>query len=218
MEPDMRIFTFAAGVVVWALVGCGSPSAGEKTLQPAGLASAETGRSSAVEKVTAPQTSSLPNLTSDGWGPIQVGMSRAELEAVAGALPPLGDPRDRDDCEIVHPAGVPTGLSVMLWSGRVASVWVETDAIRTADGLGAGATAKEIRARYGARVTQRGHEYIESPAEYLDIVTTRVGDAGDGGIDGYAEVRGISFHIGEDGLAYQVAGGDGSIRSVEGCA
>ena len=171
-----------------------------------------------MERVAEPQSSSMPNLTSDGWGPIQVGMSRDELEAVAGALPPLGDPRGRDDCEIVHPSGAPTGLEVMLWSGRVASVWVGTDAIRTAEGLGVGATAEEIRARYGARVTQRGHEYSEHPAEYLDIVTTRVAHADDGGFDAYADVRGVSFHIGEDGRAYLVAGGDGSIQSVEGCA
>lgn len=156
-------------------------------------------------------------LTSEGWGPIRVGMTRQQLMTKIGPIPGYNEGGAVESCALSHPDEAPEGLHVMFWDDVVSSVWISDPRVLTAEGLGSGATASQVRETYGDRVSRRDHEYEQTPGEYLDIWTI-ASPPHDASPQQYQAARGISFHVGEDGKAYLIAGGDGSIRSVEGCA
>ena len=156
-------------------------------------------------------------LTAQGFGPLRIGMTRAEVETALGAdsnPDSVGGP-DPASCDTFHPARAPTGLTVMVEQGVLTSIWLNNGlTIRTDRGFGVGDTATAIKAAYGPTATASPHKYADAPAEY--ITTWSVGGAA-----GYVQnpaARGISYHIGTDGRAERVAAGGPSIQYVEGCA
>ncbi len=155
-------------------------------------------------------------LTAQGFGPLRIGMTRAEVETALGAdsnPEAVGGP-DPESCDIFHPARAPQGMMVMVEDGVLTSIWLNRGStLKTDRGFGVGDAATAIKAAYGPTATASPHKYSDAPAEY--ITTWRVGGAA-----GYVQnpaARGISYHIGTDGRAEQVAAGGPSIQYVEGC-
>lgn len=190
--------------VVLALAACGAPDPGPAPATPA--------------EPAAPSTPVDANaVTARGWGPLRIGMSRAEVEAALGsdANPDAVGGPDPASCDMFHPARAPDGLMVMVENGVLTSLWLSRDAtLKTDRGFGVGDQAAAIKTAYGAAATASPHKYSEPPAEYITAW------ASGGGAD-YVEnpaARGISYHIGNDGRVQHVAAGGPSIQYVEGCA
>ncbi|MDQ3124864.1 MAG: hypothetical protein M3Q74_04590, partial [Pseudomonadota bacterium] len=155
-------------------------------------------------------------LTAQGFGPLRIGMTRAEVETALGAdsnPEAVGGP-DPASCDIFHPARAPQGMMVMVEDGVLTSIWLQRGStLKTDRGFGVGDTATAIKAAYGPLAHVSPHKYAEAPAEY--ITTWAVGGAA-----GYVQnpaARGIAYHIGSQGTAEHVAAGGPSIQYVEGC-
>jgi len=188
---------------VLALAACGAPDP-EPTPAPA-----------PAPPPAAPPAADV--LTAQGYGPLRIGMTRAEVEAALGADSnpgAVGGP-DPASCDTFHPARAPTGLTVMVEQGVLTSIWLQRGStLKTDRGFGVGDTAVAIKAAYGPTATASPHKYSAPPAEY--ITTWSVG-----GAPGYVQnpaARGIAYHIGTEGTAEHVAAGGPSIQYVEGCA
>lgn len=156
-------------------------------------------------------------LTAQGFGPLRIGMTRAEVETALGpdSNPGAVGGPDPASCDTFHPERAPAGLTVMVEQGVLTSIWLDRGAtIKTDRGFGVGDAASAIKAAYGPTATVTPHKYAAPPAEY--ITTWSVGGAA-----GYVQnpsARGIAYHIGTDGRAEHVAAGGPSIQYVEGCA
>lgn len=155
-------------------------------------------------------------LTAQGFGPLRIGMTRAEVETALGSdsnPEAVGGP-DPESCDIFHPARAPQGMMVMIEDGVLTSIWLNEGAtLKTDRGFGVGDAATAIKAAYGPTATVSPHKYADAPAEYITSWSV-------GGAPGYVQnpsARGVSYHIGTDGRAEQVAAGGSSIQYVEGC-
>ena len=167
----------------------------------------------------APVADAVP-LTAEGWGPLRIGMTEAEVVA---ALGPDNDPEavggpEPESCDQWTPARAPADMLVMIEEGRLTSIWLIDDArVRTDRGLGLGATAGQVRQTYGGAVRARPHMYQGDGAEYLTIWSH-------GGATGQEEwvesqdARGIRYETNEQGVVTTIGVGGPSIQYVEGCA
>ncbi|WP_420469614.1 hypothetical protein [Brevundimonas sp. FT23042] len=152
-------------------------------------------------------------LTANGFGPLRIGMSTAEIEAALGpdSNPGAVGGPDPDSCDMFHPTRAPDGLMVMTNNGVLASVWLTRDATTPTDrGFRIGDEAAAVKAAYGAAAVVVPHKYEAAPAEYITVWATadHTGPA----------ARGIKYEIGGDGRVRAIAGGGPSIEYVEGCA
>jgi hypothetical protein len=186
---------------VLALAACGAPEPAE----PAPAAPAP------APETPPPVAGDV--LTAQGFGPLRIGMTTAEIEA---ALGPDSDPGavgggDPASCDMFRPDRAPEGLLVMTNDGRLASVWLTRNAtVPTDRGFRIGDEAAAVKAAYGASAVVTPHKYQGAPAEYVTVWATgdRTGP----------NARGIKYEIGEDGKVSSIAGGGPSIENVEGCS
>ncbi|MDO1558535.1 hypothetical protein Q0812_03725 [Brevundimonas sp. 2R-24] len=151
-------------------------------------------------------------LTAEGWGPLRIGMTRAEVEQALGGDddPAVGGP-EPEVCDQFRPARAPEGLQVMIENGRLARIsLIREAALKTVDGYGLGATASELKAGLGARAVVTPHKYSQAPAEYVDVWYSqeRSGD----------DIRLIRYEIGPDGRVSMIHAGGPAAMYVEGCA
>lgn len=157
--------------------------------------------------------SAADKLTSAGYGPLRIGMTRTEVEA---ALGPDSDPGavggpEPEVCDMFRPARAPEGLLVMIQDGVLTSVWLSRNTtVETDRALNIGDPAAEVKRVYGAAAEVMPHKYQAAPAEYVTVwsTTDHTGPA----------ARGLKYEIGADGTVHSIAGGGPSIQYVEGCA
>ncbi|HEY0101881.1 MAG TPA: hypothetical protein VGB60_00245 [Brevundimonas sp.] len=188
---------------VLALAACGAPDPEPKAPEPPAAAVAPAAVSD--------------GLTAEGWGPLRIGMSRAEIETALGAdaNPEAVGGGDPESCDMFRPARAPAGLMVMVERGVLTSIWLDRGATLTTDrGFGVGDEAAAVKAAYGASAQVSPHKYSPAPAEYVTVWS----EAGGPGYVQDATARGISYHVGTDGRIEHVAAGGPSIQYVEGCA
>jgi hypothetical protein len=168
---------------------------------------------------TPPAPAADPNaITSQGWGPLKIGMTLAEVTAAAGAdsNPGAVGGADPEACDQFRPANVPEGVLVMMEQGRLTRIsLVEMSDIKTDKGLGIGDTAAAVKTAYGAAATATGHKYQDAPAEYITVW--------DGGprTEPYVEdeaARGLVYEIDGTGNVGAIHAGGPSIQYVEGCS
>ena len=158
-------------------------------------------------------------LTPEGFAPLRIGMTRAEVvKALGEASDPdaVGGP-DPQSCDEFRPARAPEGMLVMIEDGRLTRISLgEGSAVKTDRGLGVGDTAAAVRAAYGGALQAGPHKYEAAPAEYLTVW------AKDPPKDERSEVpasaRGIVYEVGGKGVVQAVSAGGPSISYVEGCA
>ena len=163
----------------------------------------------------APQgpVSTVNNLTASGYGPLRIGMTRAEIVAAMGedANPDAVGGPDPASCDMFRPAGAPEGLLVMVEDGVLTSIHLgRNTAVRTDRGLAIDDTAMAVKQAYGTAAEVSPHKYVDAPAEYITVWTTADHDG--------ASARGLRYEIGDDGRVQGIAVGGPSIQYVEGCA
>jgi hypothetical protein len=152
-------------------------------------------------------------LTADGYGPLRIGMTRAEIVTALGedANPDAVGGPDPQACDMFRPARAPEGLLVMVEDGVLTSVHLgRNTTVETDRGLAIGDTAAEVKRIYGSAAGVTPHKYVDAPAEYITVWTTADHDG--------PAARGLRYEIGADGRVQGIAVGGPSIQYVEGCA
>ena len=88
---------------------------------------------------------SAPHLTPDGWGPVKIGMTQAEVaKALRADLE--GEPIEDENVCVEKITARHPGMWFMFLEGRLARISVgEKSKVRTPRGVGLGATAAEVR-------------------------------------------------------------------------
>lgn len=148
-------------------------------------------------------------ITPDGWGPLRIGMSRAEVVAAAGedANPDAVGGPDPERCDEFRPRDAPAGVLVMIEQGVLTRITVSRNRdIATPAGFRVGDAGAAVAAEYGARATIEPHQYVAAPARYITVWQS-----------GSAERRGIRYETGADDTIIHLRAGGPSIEYVEGC-
>lgn len=157
-------------------------------------------------------------ITAEGWGPLRVGMTRAEVTAAVGATSTPGavGGADPQACDLFHPARAPQGLLVMIQQDVLTSIALRNNTtLKTDRGFGVGDTSAAIKAAYGASATSEPHKYVEG-AEYITIWS--VGAPSSRGWVEDANARGVRYETNAEGVVTAVHAGGPSIQYVEGCS
>ena len=202
----MTRFIALGSAAVLALAACGAPPT-----KPAD-APAEPTAPAAPTTPGAP-VSAADKLTSNGFGPLRIGMTTAEVVAALGpdANPEAVGGPDPASCDMFRPERAPEGLLVMVQDGVLTSVWLSRNmTIETDRALNVGDPAAEVKRVYGAAAEVMAHKYQEAPAEYITVWSTADHQS--------PAARGLKYEIGMDGRVQTIAAGGPSITYVEGCA
>jgi len=147
-----------------------------------------------------------PNLTPDGWGPVKIGMSRAQVEAALGAKLEGEALDDEYSCIDMKPVGEDQGIWFMFEEYKLSRISIGSPSqVKTPRGIGIGSSADEVRKAYGARLQIEPHYYEGLPSEYLTYWTV-------------PEKRGVRFETDSKRQVQSIHAGGPSIQYVEGCA
>jgi hypothetical protein len=200
-----------------ALAACSGGEPGEANAVTA-EASAIAGNTASTPRAPASDSSGLAPLTADGWGPLKIGMTLAEITQAMGpdSNPEAVGGPDPESCDQFRPERAPEGMLVMVENKRLTRISLIRDStVKTGQGLGLGATPAQVRAAYGPALRSGPHKYVESPAEYL-VAWTNAGGPIDGTVP--PDSRGINYEVDGTGKVNAIHAGGPSILYVEGCA
>lgn len=169
-----------------------------------------------TETAAAPAAAATDALTAEGWGPLKIGMSRAEVVAAVGDK---RDPNAADipgECSEFQPKNAPDGLWVMIESDKLTRITLgDLSTLKTDKGLGLGDTPDAIKAAYGPDAKATPHKYQDKPAEYITVWS------GGPRAEPYVQddaASGIVYEIDGTGKTGAIHAGGPSIQYVEGCA
>ena len=146
-------------------------------------------------------------LTPAGWGPVRIGMTRAQTEK-ALKIELEGEAFDNEgSCiELYSSDQRLAGLYFMFLDGKLGRISAGDKAIiKTPRGVGAGSTADEVRAAYGEKLKAEPHHYLDLPAEYLTYWLK-------------PNASGVRFETDAQRMVETIHAGNGSIQYIEGCA
>jgi hypothetical protein len=213
MKPNFLILPFL-------LAACSPTEAPPEQNNQAEPAIAEEGaRAEAPAPAPAQSPTAAPALTAERFGPLRIGMTRAEVVAALGedANPDAVGGPDPASCDEFFPARAPEGMLVMIESGRLTRIALSRDSrVATDRGLTLGATPAAVRAAYGSALRASPHKYEPAPAQYL---TAWAKDPPkDEASQAPATARGIVYEVGAKGTVQAIIAGGPSILYVEGCA
>src|SRR5271165_3683644 len=135
----------------------------------------------------------------DGVGPVKIGMSLLQLNAV---LKRKSEPEDDGACFYVESCRHPH-LKFMIIDGRLARIDVEEPGASTSTGIRVGDSASRVKHVYGSRVKIMAHQYIDS-GHYLTIRSS-------------SGKYGIRFETDQGKVIMFYAGAYQAIQYVEGC-
>lgn len=194
-------------LVALAFAACSPPA--EEAATPAATETPDVATSPAPAAETA--------LTSEGWGPLTIGMTKADVIAA------VGDTRSPDaagipgsDCLEFKPLQAPDDFWVMIEGDKLTRITVgDMSGVKDAKGLGLGDTAAKVKEIYGASAIASPHKYQDAPAEYITF--WEGGPPADPYVKDEA-ARGIVYEIDGTGKVGAIHAGGPSIQYVEGCA
>lgn len=210
--------TFGLLGLAFAFGGCGglesaAPVGENVQANGAGAAAAPAASTPLAE----PKPAAADVLTPEGFGPLRIGMSRAEVVQAMGedSNPEAVGGPDPESCDEFRPARAPKGMLVMIEKGRLTRISLGQGATtRTDRGIGIGATADAVRAAYGPGTTiTQPHKYAPPPGEYI---TYWAGGPRKGYVQDPA-ARGIVHSIEQTRRVGQIHAGGPSVQYVEGC-
>ena len=202
----IRLATAAAAASLLVLAACNAPES----------------ETPAAEAPAAPATPAADAnaLTAAGFGPLRIGMTKAEVEA---ALGPDSDPAavggaEPEVCDQWRPERAPDGLLVMIQDGVLTRISVAAPStLKTDRGFGVGDSAAAIKAAYGDQAVSEPHKYSPAPAEDIFIWTSG-GPATPGAWVQDPAARGVRYEINGEGRVGLIHVGGPAIQLVEGCA
>jgi hypothetical protein len=206
--------------IAFVLAGCaGAPEQSDTTRAAGDTAAvvedsssprADTNTAARRDSATFP---SATTLTAEGWGPLRIGMTRAQVVAAAGpdANPSAVGGPDPESCDQFRPRSAPQGLLVMIERDTLTRISMSrSSAIRTDAGFAVGDSAGVVLRHYGARAAVTPHKYQSAPAKYLTVWAR--------GRPPASSARGIVYEIGGDDRVMHIHAGGPSIQYVEGCS
>ena len=146
-------------------------------------------------------------LTPAGWGPVRIGMTRAQAEkALQTQLEGEGFDNEGSCIELYSSDQKLTGLYFMFLDGKLSRISANgSSTVQTPRGIHVGTTADEVRAAYGEKLKAEPHHYLDLPAEYLTYWLT-------------PEKSGVRFETDAQRKVETIHAGNDSIQLVEGCA
>lgn len=160
-----------------------------------------------ISGTTAPTESPAWKLTPTGWGPVRIGMTRAQAEKTL-KVPLEGDAFDNQgSCiELYSSNEQLTGLYFMFLDGKLSRISIgDQSHVTTPRAIGIGSSAEEVRKAYGDKLLAETHHYEGPPAEYLTYWLK-------------PEKSGVRFETDIHGKVQTIHAGDASIQYIEGCA
>lgn len=146
-------------------------------------------------------------LTPAGWGPVRIGMNRAQVEKTL-KVGLEGDAFDNEGtCVEFYSEQQPlAGLYFMFLDGKLSRISVGSPSkVTTPRGMGIGASAEEIRKAYGPGLMAEPHHYEGEPAEYLTYWLK-------------PDKSGVRFETDANRHVQTIHAGNDSIQYIEGCA
>ena len=145
-------------------------------------------------------------LTVDGWGPVRIGMSRAQVEK-ALHVTLEGEPLDDEaNCIELVPKGPDRGLWFLFESYKLRRISIGAPSkVVTPRGIGIGAGADAVRRAYGRKLQAEPHHYQDLPSEYLTFWTV-------------PGKRGVRFETNGKREVQTIHAGTDAIQLIEGCA
>jgi hypothetical protein len=145
-------------------------------------------------------------LTPDGYGPAQIGMTRAQVSSALSIRLEGEALDDAEACIEMQAARGYEGIYFMFEGGRLSRISAaEPSRATTPRGIGVGATAAQVRLAYGPGLAAETHTYLGRPAEYLTFWTR-------------FNAKGVRFETGADRRVQVIHAGNGTIQYIEGCA
>jgi hypothetical protein len=155
-------------------------------------------------------TSFGSSAASDTWvvrfnrtGPVKIGMSLSQLNAVLHVKISMPEDGDGQSCFYAEPAKR-HGIAFMLEKGYVTRVDVFQPGISTVEGIGVGDTEARARQVYGDKLKVEPHAYTGPEGHYLTVRSS----------DG---LYGIRFETDGKNILSFYAGKKTAIAYIEGC-
>jgi hypothetical protein len=159
-----------AAVLVAALAACGEASApeGEHAHAPEAVEPAPLDPNAGTAEQAA--LASCGPVTAQGYCGVTFGMTPAEarakfpvgLEMYSGA-----DPSDVNRCYEMFAVAPVQGVSFLVEMNKVGRLDVMSEGAKTADGFGVATTAADIKAKYGAAVSEQPNKYEPEISELV---------------------------------------------------
>jgi len=146
-------------------------------------------------------------LTPAGWGPVRIGMNRAQVEKALN-VGLEGEAFDNEGtCVELYSEQQPlAGLYFMFLDGKLSRISVGSPSkVTTPRSVSIGSTADDVRKAYGEKLEAEPHHYNGAPAEYLTYWLK-------------PKVRGVRFETDTAGKVETIHAGNDSIQYIEGCA
>lgn len=114
-------------------------------------------------------------VTERGLGPLQAGMSLAEASAALNGALVVPAGADTSACAYVQWRGGPSGVRVMIESGRIARIDVRSGSVSTEAGAHIGDTEERVSSLYAGRVTMSPHKYTKG--HYMTVTPPAPADS-----------------------------------------
>ena len=146
-------------------------------------------------------------LSPAGWGPVRIGMNRAQVEK-ALRITLEGEAFDNEGkCIELYSEDQPlSGMYFMFLDGKLSRISASSlSKVVTPRGIGIGAGADEVRKSYGAGLQAEANQYLDLPAEYLTFWLK-------------PKASGVRFETNVSQKVETIHAGNDSIQYIEGCA